>query len=341
MSKPFPKDQPIARLSPDAQVKYFVDLYRPTLDAAAFARFESHVRDLGLHFDADELTVFAALDTPARVQEFLNTQIYYNNDHASLEQEETAYSPRSVLRTARAHCFEGAIFAFAVDFLHGHNPRWGLLEACQDSEHNLVLLQDPATGWWGCNAHSQEYRLDGRPFAFKTLRALAESYHPYYFSDRTRVPTDYTLVGYSEPFDFLAKFGYQWMDSEEMLWDIYYTYIDDTITFHYLFGDSGESHPYPLIRALKEKWIEIDPQARPFVNADNLPRDAQILWHAFWQLHGDNQAYRRPRGEEAKIEKRFMRLTGTTPIDLDDNAFDLQFFLAAGYHIQDLVNSKQ
>ena len=30
----------------------------------------------------------AALDTPARVQEFLNTQIYYNNDHASPDLEE-------------------------------------------------------------------------------------------------------------------------------------------------------------------------------------------------------------------------------------------------------------
>jgi hypothetical protein len=341
MSKPFPKDQPIVRLSPAAQVKYFADLYRPALDRGRFARFKSHVRDLGLHFDDDELTVLAALDTPAKVQEFLNTQIYYNNDHASVEQDETAYGPRGVLRTAHAHCFEGAIFAFVVDFLHEHNPRWGMLEASQDSEHNLVLLQDPATGLWGCNAHSQEYRLDGRPLKFPTLRALAESYHPYYFSDRTRVATDCTLVGYSEPFDFVAKFGYQWMASEEMLWDIYYTYIDGTFTFHYLFDDSGEAHPYPVVRALKEKWIEIDAQDKPFVNIGNLPRDAQVLWHAFWKLHGDNQTYRRPRGEEAKIEEKFMRLTGTTPIDLDDNAFDLQFFLAAGYRVEQIVNSQQ
>ena len=337
MSKPFPKGQPIVVLPPNVQVKSFADLYRPTLDRAKSARFKSHVRDLGLHFDDDELIVFAALDTPAKVQEFLNTQIYYNNDHASVEQDETAYGPRGVLRTAHAHCFEGAVFAFVVDFLHEHHPRWGLLEASQDSEHNLVLLQDPATGLWGCNAHSAEYRLDGRPIEYPTLRALAESYHPYYFSDRTRVATDYTVVGYSEPFDFIAKFGYKWMGTHEMLWDIYYTYIDDTITFHYLFDDSGEAHPYPLIRALKEQWIEIGAQGKPFVNVSNLPRDAQPLWHAFWQLHGDNQIYRRPRGEEAEIEKKFMRLTGTTPIDLDDNAFDLQFFLAAGYRVEQLL----
>ncbi len=38
-----------------------------------------------------------------------------------------------------------------------------------------------------------------------------------------------------------------------------------------------------------------------------------------------------------RSSRRFFRLTGTTPIDLDDNAFDLQFFLAAGYRIDQLV----
>jgi len=245
--------------------------------------------------------------------------------------------PRRVLQTGAAHCFEGALFAYAVNYLHAHNPRWVLLEASQDSEHNLILWRDARTGLYGCNAHSAYPHLDGRRAQFATLRALVQSYAPYYFTDYTRDPNDLSLVGYSEPFDLIAKFGVEWIARDAPLWDIYYTYIDDTWRFHYLDDESSAPHLYPVIRALKEKWIEIDAQGKPFVNVANLPRDAQTLWRAFWNLHGDHQTYRRPRGEEAEIEKRFFRLTGTTPIDLEDNAFDLQFFLAAGFHLGQIV----
>lgn len=50
-----------------------------------------------------------ALDTPDKAPRFLNTEIYYNNDHAAVELAETAMSPRQVLRTGLAHGFEGAL----------------------------------------------------------------------------------------------------------------------------------------------------------------------------------------------------------------------------------------
>ncbi len=338
MSKPIPASG-IARRSPSEQVKYFADAYRASLNRDALARVQARADKFGLRFSEDELSVIAALDHPDKVQEFLNTQIYYNDDHASVELEETALPPRRVLQTGRAHCFEGALFAYAVNFLHGYNPRLVLLEASQDSEHNLVVWRDARAGLYGCNAHSAFPHLDGRPAQYATIRALAASYVPYYYSDRTRDPNDLTIVGYSDEFDLIAKFGVEWIAADAPLWNIYYTYIDDTWRFHYLNDDSAATHLYPVIRALKEKWIEIDAQGKPFVNANNLPRDAQALWRAFWQLHGDDPTYRRPRGEAAEIEKAFMMLTGTTPIDLDDNAFDLQFFLAAGYRVEQIVTN--
>ena len=36
-------------------------------------------------------------------------------------------------------------------------------------------------------------------------------------------------------------------------------------------------------------------------------------------------------------ENQRQRRTGTTPIDLDDNAFDFQFYLAAGYRLEQLL----
>lgn len=338
MSKPILPDQPRTILPPTAQVKQFADAYRATLDPVALARIHARLRELNLRFDDDELIVFAALDHPDKVQAFLNTQIYYNDDHASVELEETALPPRRVLQTACAHCFEGALFAYGINFLHGYDPHWVLLEASQDSEHNLVVWRDARTGLYGCNAHSAYPHLDGRPAQFATLRALVQSYAPYYFTDYTRDPNDLSLVGYSEPFDLIAKFGVAWIASDAPQWDIYYTYVDDTWRFHYLNDDADAPHLYPLIRALKEKWIELDARGKPFVNAAHLPRDAQTAWHAFWDAHGAWEPYHRPRGRAAQIEKHFFRLTGTTPIDLMDHAFDLQFFLAAGYRIQDLMN---
>ena len=177
--------------------------------------------------------------------------------------------PRQVLRTAHAHCFEGAVFAYAVNYLHGHNPRWVLLEATQDPDHNLIVLQAPQTGLYGSNAPSTWPHLDGRPMEYATLRSMIATYIPWYISDLTNDPQDLTLVAYSDPFE-LSKFGTDWIASERPVWDIYYTYVDDSVRFHYLHDDSPETHLYPLIRALKEKWIQIDAQGMPFVSVSDL-----------------------------------------------------------------------
>lgn len=335
MSKPIPLEG-IVHLAPEDQVRCFADLCCRNVNPEKQARFNARCAGLGLHYSEHESTILAALDHPDKVQEFLNTQLYYYNDHASVEIEETARPPRRVLQTGMAHCFEGALFAYAANYLHEHDPRLVLIEASQDSEHNLVVWCDASTGLYGCNAHSSFPGLDGRPAKFATIRALVESYVPYYYSDRTMDPNDLTIVGYSDEFDLIARFGTDWIATDEPLWDIYYTYIDDTWRFHYLVDDPGEPHSYPLVRALKEDWIRVNLQNKPYVSVEDLPVAAQHLWRDFWREFGPNDG-RRARGKAHEIEKEFMRLTGTTPIDLDDNAFDFQFFLAAGYRVEQLV----
>lgn len=335
MSRPIPPNQKITRLDPAEQIGQFARFYGGSVIPDTLERLRLRSASMGLVFPEEELIVLAALDTPAKVQDFLNTQIYYNNDHASPDMDETAMSPRRVLQTALAHCFEGAMFAYAVNYLHGHNPRLFLLEASQDSEHNLVLYKDPKTGLLGVNAHSAFTHLDGRPARYSSIAAIAESYYPYYYSDRTWNPNDITLVGYSDPFDLTARFGVAWMASEEPLWDIYYTYVDDTLYWHYLFDDSEGGHLYPLIKALEQKWIELDSQGRPFVCVENLQVPAQELWHQFWKLHDPGDL--RPRGAARETEVKFFKQTGTTPIDLRDNAEDLTYFLGRGYRLGQLV----
>ena len=338
MSRLITPDQPRIILDAAAQVQSFADLYRRNLNAVQLAWFKAHCVGLGLHFTEDELIVLAALDTPAKVQTFLDTQLFYNDDHISVEQDETAMPPRRVLQTGMAHCFEGALFAYAVNYLHGHQPRFMLLETTQDIEHNLVVWQDPRTGLYGCNAHSTFPGLDGRRAEYATLYDLAASYYPYYYSVRSDDRNDIVLIGYSNPFDLTERFGIAWMAAEENLWDIYYTYIDDSVTFHYLENDSGEPHLYPLVRGLKERWIQVA-DGKGFVSVRDLPPAAQSLWNEFWRLHPDSM--KRPQGAAMEIEKEFFRLTGTTPIDLFDHADDLQWYLAAGYRIEQLIGTKE
>jgi len=338
MSKPIPSEG-IVHLPPDEQVAAFAGLFRGAVGSDALAHFEARCAGLGLRFAADELVVLAALDTPDKVQAFLNTHLFYNDDHASVDQEETAMPPTLVLRTGMAHCFEGAMFAYAVNFLHGREPRLMMLEASQDADHNLVVCRDPRTGLYGANAQSRYPGLVGRPAEYPSLRAVADSYIPFYFSDRTLDPTDLTLVGYSEPIDLTTRFGTAWMGAEAPLWDIYYTYIDESVPFHYFFDDPGRPHLYPAVRALRENWIRLDAAGEPFVSLDDLPPGAREEWDAFWNAFDPDRDGPRPQGRAKEIEKRFFRLTGTTPIDLDDNAFDLQFYLAAGYRIDQLLLS--
>ena len=335
MSKPIPKEG-IPRSSPEEKLREVAGAYRDACDPAAAERFASRCDSLGLWFPADEFTVLAALDTPAKVQDFLNTELYYNNDHASAEQEETARPPRLVLRTGMAHCFEGAMFAYAVNFLHGHEPRLVMLEASQDADHNIVVCRDPRTGLYGSNAQSRYPGLVGRPAEYPTVRAVADSYVPFYYSDRTLDPKDLTLVGFSDEIDLVAKYGATWIASEAPLWDNYYTYIDELRLFHYFTGDTGRPHLYPVVRALRENWVRIDARGNPHVSLDDLPSAARVAWRMFWKAYGPADGPR-PRGKAHELELEFFRLTGTTPIDLDDNAFDLQFYLAAGYRIEQLL----
>ncbi len=187
MSKPIPKEG-VVRRTPEEQLKSFAELSSGDVDSAAYGRFVSRCEAFGLRFAADEIVILAALDAPAKVQGLLDTRLYYNDDHASVDQEETAMPPRLVLRTGVAHCFEGAMFAYAANFLHGHEPRLVMLEASQDADHNLVVCRDRDTGLYGANAHSRYPGLVGRPATFPTLRALAERYVPLYYSDRTLDP---------------------------------------------------------------------------------------------------------------------------------------------------------
>lgn len=329
------------QLTPQAQIAYYVKRVAARVHSVSLERIQTRVRELQLDFSADEIFILAALDNPRRVQWFLDHEVYYNNDHAFEEQEETSLAPRMVLRTGMAHCFEGALLAYTINYLHGFEPRWMLLEGTRDVDHNLVVYQDQHAVRWGCNAHSGYPHLGGRDPEFFTLRELAETYYPHYYSGYTNDPRDLTIIGYSEPVDITQKFGVQWMAQLEPTWDLYYLLVDDTWTFHQMTPPYGaqyrhpnETQPYMLFTALKQGWIETAPHVR--VNEKNLPSDALRVWREFWQTFNPDDLL--PRGRAAELEGEFYRLTGTTPLDLNFNAEELAAFLDKGYTLERLIH---
>ena len=75
----------------------------------------SYSERLRAQLTADERSVFARLNSPHKVQDFVD-RVPVNLE----ETGETILSPRRVLRENRAHCIEGALFAAACFAYHGH-----------------------------------------------------------------------------------------------------------------------------------------------------------------------------------------------------------------------------
>src|SRR4051794_8386244 len=87
-------------------------------------------RDAG--WTAEELSMLANLNSPERIQEFL--------DNTPYSTEPIYRSPRSVLRDRRAHCFDGALIAAAAFRRLGDEPLIVDLRAVRDDDHVIALF---------------------------------------------------------------------------------------------------------------------------------------------------------------------------------------------------------
>ena len=68
-------------------------------------------------FTDEELRVLHRLDTPQKIQDYLN-KLPINFE----ESGDTARSPREVMRRGEAHCMEGALLAATALWYHGKKP---------------------------------------------------------------------------------------------------------------------------------------------------------------------------------------------------------------------------
>jgi hypothetical protein len=161
-------------------------------------------------FRASECRVLRRLNSPEKIQRFLDTEVAYNKEpHGA-----TCRSPRRVLADRTAHCLEGALFGAAALRVHGDPPLLLDLEAVRDDDHVLAIFR--RRGHWGAIAKSNYAGLRYREPVYRTLRELVMSYFEHYYN----LEAEKTLRGYSRPVN-LARFDrIGWMTAEADLWAI-------------------------------------------------------------------------------------------------------------------------
>ena len=160
-------------------------------------------------FDRRERQILRGLNTPAKIQRFLDRQIGYNTE----PQGHTCHSPRMVFREGVAHCMEGALVAAVALRAMGHPALLVDLEAVRDTDHVLAVYR--VDGHWGSVAKSDYSGLRSREPVYRTIRELVMSYFEHYFNPAG----EKTLRAYSRPVN-LARFGPDWATREGDVWEI-------------------------------------------------------------------------------------------------------------------------
>ena len=166
-----------------------------------------------LPFTRAERALIAKLNTPAKVQRWLNA-LSYNTE----KNGETQRSFRPVMRTRTAHCMEAALFAAVVLEQHGYPPLVMSIES-QDWLDHVIFIYREKTGW-GSIGRSRDPGLHGRQPRFRTTRALARSYYDAYVDYTGRVK-GFGVVNLEE-----AMGNYDWRLTTKNVWAVEQMLID-------------------------------------------------------------------------------------------------------------------
>ena len=164
-------------------------------------------------FTRAERALIARLNTPSKVQRWLNALRYNAEEHG-----ETQHSFRPVVQLRTAHCMEAALFAAVVLEQHGYPPLVMSL-ASKDWLDHVIFLYRHASGW-GSVARSRDPGLHGRKPRFKSPRHLAMSYYDSYV-DYTGRLRGYGVVNLDE-----AMGHYDWRVTSKNVWAVEQMLID-------------------------------------------------------------------------------------------------------------------
>jgi hypothetical protein len=155
-------------------------------------------------FTSREERKLRSLRNPYGIQRLLDTMPYHLED--------SAWSPRRVLRENTSHCYEGALFAAAALRANGYPPLILDLEAEHDTDHVIAVYK--VDGHWGAVAKSNYTGCRYREPVYRSLRELALSYFDVYFNLRG----ERTLRTFSRPVNMRRFDDLDWMTTEQPVW---------------------------------------------------------------------------------------------------------------------------
>ena len=157
------------------------------------------------HLTAEELTLWKSLDSPAKIQAYLDQTPYSPQD--------ADRSPLSVMREHMAHCLDGGLFAAAAlrrlgfpPFILDMQPDPGV-----DDDHVLAIFR--INGFYGAVAKSNFVGLRYREPIYRSLRELVLSY----FEDFYNLNGIKSLRYYTRPINLAAYDHLNWEWSDEKL----------------------------------------------------------------------------------------------------------------------------
>ena len=156
-----------------------------------------------MDWTSDEIQFLKTMSDPDKIQGFLDS-IEYNPIYE-------CRSPRWVIKTRSAHCFEGALFAAAALQFNGFKPLIVDLKAFNDDDHVITVFKED--GHWGAVAKSNFTSLRYREPVYLTLRELVMSYFDFYFN----TDGDKSLRSYSLPLDLSTYNKRMWTTTDEDL----------------------------------------------------------------------------------------------------------------------------
>jgi hypothetical protein len=164
----------------------------------------SAVEDFNQALTRSERRVMAKLETPRKIQDFLDGVAYST---------ETIYRcPLRVLRERIAHCYDGALFGAAALRFLGYPPLILNMPAIlHDDDHLLALYK--RDGHWGAVAKSNFVGLRFREPIYVTLHELVMSYFEQFYN----VEHKKTMRGYTVPLNLKAFDKLNWMTSDASL----------------------------------------------------------------------------------------------------------------------------
>jgi len=155
-------------------------------------------------FTRAELRKLRGLKNPYGIQRALDAMPYHLED--------TAWSPRRVLRENTSHCYEGALFAAAALRVNGYPPLIIDLEAEHDTDHVIAVYR--VGRCWGSIGKSNYTGCRYREPVYRSLRELTLSYFEVYFNLRG----ERTLRTFSRPVHMRRFDHLDWMTTEKPVW---------------------------------------------------------------------------------------------------------------------------